>query len=106
MRISVWLGSFNPSTAASWPVQTELLRTEIKRRGVVLLGLLVCTLLKAFSVLLLWVFFLLFFFLSCHATWHLLSLGSSHLFLRVIYAARMTRPWVNSQTCSLVCVLF
>ena len=38
-------GSLDPSTAASWPVRTELLRTEIKRRGVVLLGLLVYTLL-------------------------------------------------------------
>ena len=45
MRASGGWGSFDPSTAASWPVRTELLRTEINRRGVVLLGLLVYKLL-------------------------------------------------------------
>ena len=106
MRTSVGWGSFDPSTAASWPVLTELLRTEIKRLGVVLLGLLVYTLLYAFSVLLRWVFFCSRFFFSCHASRHLLSLGSSRSLLRGIHAARTTRPWVNGQTRSLVCVLF
>ena len=43
MYTSVLWGSFYPSTAASWPARTELLRTEIKRRGVVLLRFLVYT---------------------------------------------------------------
>ena len=45
MRASGGWGSFNPSTAASGLARARLLRAEIKRRGVVLLGLLVYALL-------------------------------------------------------------
>ena len=49
----------------------------IMRRGFVLLGLLVCTLLWAISVLLLWVFFRLRPFSSRHASEHLFSIRFS-----------------------------